>query len=95
MSKSAVDNASITGFVIDILNGTWNWLTKNLFIDRDINDIKDPKNDKPNNIFKIFQPRKNFDIARMWFSENSDPRYSGALNQGMWKIFSQKKIITR
>ena len=78
-----------------MLSGSWNWLTKNLFIDRDINDIKDPKNDKPNNIFKIFQPRKNFDISRMWFSENSGPRYSGALNQGIWKIFPQKKIITR
>jgi len=29
-------------------------LTKNLFIDRDINDIKDPKNESPNSIFKNF-----------------------------------------
>ena len=64
MRKSAVDNASITGFVIDILSGTWNWLTKNLFIDRDINDIKDPKNDNPNNIFKIFQLWKNSDTEK-------------------------------
>ena len=63
MGKSAVDNVSTIGFVIDILSGTWNWLTKNLFIDRDINDIKDPKNDKPNNIFKIFQLCKNSDVS--------------------------------
>ena len=46
-------NAVCYGFMSDFLIGTL-ILTKNLFIDRDINDIKDPKNDSPNSIFKNF-----------------------------------------
>ena len=49
MTKNVVSYGFMSGFLIDTLI-----LTKNLFIDRDINDIKDPKNDSPNSIFKIF-----------------------------------------
>ena len=49
MTKNVVSYGFMSGFLIDTLI-----LTKNLFIDRDINDIKDPKNDSPNSIFKNF-----------------------------------------
>ena len=50
MTKNAVSYGFMSDFLIDTLI-----LTKNLFIDRDIKDIKDPKNDSPNSIFKNFQ----------------------------------------
>ena len=49
MTKNAVSYGFMSDFLIDTLI-----LTKNLFIDRDINDIKDPKNDSPNSILKNF-----------------------------------------
>ena len=82
LTKNAVSYGFMSDFLIDTLI-----LTKNLFIDRDIKDIKDPKNDSPNSIFKNFQYFDSkfhffliFDFVRMRLQV---------------KILPQKKIITR
>ena len=74
------ENAVSYGFMSDFLIDTL-ILTKNLFIDRDIKDINDPKNDSPNSIFKNFQYfTRKFDFLKFWFcwkevaSENPSPK---------------------
>ena len=76
MTKNAVSYGFMSDFLIDTLI-----LTKNLFIDRDIKDIKDPKNDSPNSIFKNFQYfDSKFHFLNFWFcwnalaSENPSPK---------------------
>ena len=79
MTKNAVSYGFVSDFLIDTLI-----LTKNLFIDRDINDIKDPKNDSPNSIFKNFHFSKNFDIFSFFSIRWNAPE--------IWKSFPKRKL---